>query len=177
MPRRRELGISNSFTLEASFCSPGYNEEQAMLTTAEKAYALIAKDGDDAGGRHGRGAAARSTLAAAAAAARDRASLLADRSAASSASFYARAAGSSGLRGFSALGDLETHRDEEKRDDPKPESTSFFEEPRGAVWNSNLQPDFNVRACDGFDARSSAVLRELDESNRFVQKSAESTSI
>ena len=47
----------------------------------------------------------------------------------------------------------------------------------GPVWNSNLQPDFNVRVCDGFDARLPAVLRELDESNRFVQKSAESTSI
>ena len=45
------------------------------------------------------------------------------------------------------------------------------------VWKSNLQPDFNVSVCDSFDARSSAVLRELDESNRFVQKSAESTSI
>ncbi|KAH8047417.1 hypothetical protein JL722_13044 [Aureococcus anophagefferens] len=47
----------------------------------------------------------------------------------------------------------------------------------GPVWNSNLQPDFNVRICDSFDASSSAVLRELDQSNRFVQKSAESTSI
>ena len=46
-----------------------------------------------------------------------------------------------------------------------------------AVWKSNLQPDFNVSICDSFDASSSAVLRELDESNRFVQKSAESTSI
>ena len=46
-----------------------------------------------------------------------------------------------------------------------------------AVWKSNLQPDFNVRVCDRFDARFSAVLRELAESNRFVQKSAESTSI
>ena len=45
------------------------------------------------------------------------------------------------------------------------------------AWKSNLQPDFNVNECDSFDARSSAVLRELDESNRFVQKSAESTSI
>jgi hypothetical protein len=45
------------------------------------------------------------------------------------------------------------------------------------VWKSNLQPDFNVRVCDRFDARFSTVLRELDESNRFVQKSAESTSI
>ena len=49
--------------------------------------------------------------------------------------------------------------------------------PRKRVWESNLQPDFNVRVCDSFDASSSAVLRELDESNRFVQKSAESTSI
>ena len=48
---------------------------------------------------------------------------------------------------------------------------------RGPVWKSNLQPDFNVRVCDRSDARFSAVLRELDESNRFVQKSAESTSI
>ena len=49
--------------------------------------------------------------------------------------------------------------------------------PRKRVWESNLQPDFNVRVCDSFDASSSTVLRELDESNRFVQKSAESTSI
>ena len=48
---------------------------------------------------------------------------------------------------------------------------------RRSVSKSNLQPDFNVRVCDRFDARFSAVLRELDESNRFVQKSAESTSI
>ena len=45
------------------------------------------------------------------------------------------------------------------------------------VWKSNLQPDFNVRVCDGFDATRSDVRRELDESNRFVQKLAESTSI
>ena len=44
-----------------------------------------------------------------------------------------------------------------------------------AVSNSNLQPDFNPRVIDGPD--SSAVLRELDDNNRFVQKSAESTSI
>ena len=46
-----------------------------------------------------------------------------------------------------------------------------------AVPNSNIQLDFNMSVCVGFDATSSAVLRELDESNRFVQKSAESTSI
>ena len=45
----------------------------------------------------------------------------------------------------------------------------------GAVWNSNIQPDFNVSIRDSFDAISSALLREIDESNRFVQKSAEST--
>jgi len=44
-----------------------------------------------------------------------------------------------------------------------------------AAWNSNLRPDFNVRVID--DARLSAVLREPDESHRFVQKSAESTSM
>ena len=48
---------------------------------------------------------------------------------------------------------------------------------RGPVWKPNLQPDFNVSVCDSFDAISSAVPRELDESNRFVQKSAESTSM
>ena len=46
-----------------------------------------------------------------------------------------------------------------------------------AVWKSNLQPDFNVSVCDSFDAISSALLRELDESNRSVRKSADSTSI
>ena len=40
--------------------------------------------------------------------------------------------------------------------------------------NKTLPRDFDVRS---FDARLSAVLRELHESNRFVQKSAESTSI
>ena len=45
------------------------------------------------------------------------------------------------------------------------------------AWHSNLRPDVNVRVCDNFDASSSAVLRKLDESNRFVQKSAESTSM
>ena len=42
---------------------------------------------------------------------------------------------------------------------------------------ANIQHDFNVRICDSFDARLSAVLRELDESDRFVQNPAESTSI
>ena len=36
------------------------------------------------------------------------------------------------------------------------------------VWKSNLQPDFNVRVCDNFDASFLTVLRELDESNRSV---------
>ena len=47
----------------------------------------------------------------------------------------------------------------------------------GPVPNSNLQLDFNVSVRECFDATSLASLRELDESNRFVQKSAESTSI
>ena len=46
-----------------------------------------------------------------------------------------------------------------------------------ALRNSNLQPDFNVRVVECFDTSTSTMLRELDESNRFVQKSAESTSI
>ena len=45
------------------------------------------------------------------------------------------------------------------------------------AWKSNLQPDFNVSVIDRFGASSSALLRELDESDRFVQKSAKTTSI
>ena len=45
------------------------------------------------------------------------------------------------------------------------------------VWKSNIQADFNVRVIERFDTNTSAVLRELDESSRSVQKSAESTSI
>ena len=48
---------------------------------------------------------------------------------------------------------------------------------RRPVCKSNLQLDFNVSVFEFFDASTSAVLRELDESNRSVQKSAESTSI
>jgi hypothetical protein len=48
---------------------------------------------------------------------------------------------------------------------------------REPVWNSNIQPDFNVSVFECFDTISSAGLRELDESDRSVQKSAESTSI
>ena len=48
---------------------------------------------------------------------------------------------------------------------------------RYPAWKSNLQPDFNVRLCDKFDTGSSVVLRELDESDRFIQQSAETTSI
>ena len=47
----------------------------------------------------------------------------------------------------------------------------------GPVPNSNLQLDFNVSVRECFDATSLASLRELDESNRSVQKLAESTSI
>ena len=45
------------------------------------------------------------------------------------------------------------------------------------VPNSNLQRDFNVSVFESFDASSSTLLRELDEGDRFVQKSAESTSM
>ena len=50
-------------------------------------------------------------------------------------------------------------------------------EPLIPVWKSNLQPDFNVRVFECFDTNTAAALRELAESNRSVQKSAESTSI
>ena len=46
-----------------------------------------------------------------------------------------------------------------------------------AVPKPNLQPDFKVSVFECFDKISSAGLRELDESDRPVQKSAESTSI
>ena len=45
------------------------------------------------------------------------------------------------------------------------------------AWIPKLQPDFNVRVLERFGPDSLAVLRELDESNRFAQKSAESTLI
>ena len=45
------------------------------------------------------------------------------------------------------------------------------------AWKSNLQPDFNVCVFECFDTGTFAVLRGLDESNRSVQKSAESTSM
>ena len=48
---------------------------------------------------------------------------------------------------------------------------------RPPARTSNLQPDFNVRVIDGFDASSPTVLRGRDESNRSVQKSAETTSM
>jgi len=41
--------------------------------------------------------------------------------------------------------------------------------------SKQMQRDFSVSVCDGFDARLSAALRELAESDRVVQKSAEST--
>ena len=44
---------------------------------------------------------------------------------------------------------------------------------RRPAWNPNLPPDFDERSAP----YSSAVLRALDESDRSVQKSAESTSI
>ena len=70
------------------------------------------------------------------------------------------------------VGDRARARD---RDDARGERRAADE--RAAVWNSTLQPAFNVRVRDRFDASSSAVLRALDESDRSVQKSAESTSM
>ena len=49
--------------------------------------------------------------------------------------------------------------------------------PNRAVWNSHLQPDFNLRVIERIGPDASAVLREPNESDRSVQKSAESTSI
>ena len=57
------------------------------------------------------------------------------------------------------------------------ETDAAFRSRCRAVCKSNLQPDFNVRVCECVDTSTSAVLRELAESNRFVQKSAESTSM
>jgi hypothetical protein len=51
------------------------------------------------------------------------------------------------------------------------------ETPSHAVPKPNLQPDFNMSVFECFDTSSSAGLRELDESDRSVQQSAESTSI
>ena len=48
---------------------------------------------------------------------------------------------------------------------------------RETVWKSNLQPECNVRVIELIAPDSLVELRELDESNRFIQKSAESTSI
>ena len=61
--------------------------------------------------------------------------------------------------------------------DPRTMSVQLTGNTCYSVWKSNLQPDFNVRVCECFNATSSASLRELDESNRSVRKSAESTSI
>jgi hypothetical protein len=57
------------------------------------------------------------------------------------------------------------------------ERSSIAPEQFAAVPKPNIQPDFNVSVFECFDTSSSAGLRELDESNRSVQKSAESTSI
>jgi hypothetical protein len=49
--------------------------------------------------------------------------------------------------------------------------------PSAPVWKPNLQPDFNVSVIERFGPDFFAVLRELDKSNRSVQRSAKSTSI
>ena len=48
---------------------------------------------------------------------------------------------------------------------------------RRAARESHLRPDFKVSVFECFDTSTSAVLRELDESHRSVEKSAESTSM
>jgi hypothetical protein len=57
------------------------------------------------------------------------------------------------------------------------EPRTYAELQRRAARDSNLQPDFKVRVCEWFDTSTPAALRDLDESNRFVQTSAESTSM
>ena len=59
----------------------------------------------------------------------------------------------------------------------RPTATRCTSRSSTPVPNSNLQLDFNVSVRDSFDEISSVVLRELDESTRFVKKSAESTSM
>jgi hypothetical protein len=54
---------------------------------------------------------------------------------------------------------------------------SFTIVQHAAVWKPNLQPDFNVSVIERFGPDFFAGLRELDESDRSVQKSAESTSM
>ena len=56
-------------------------------------------------------------------------------------------------------------------------TASFIAAAYPPVWNSNLRPEFNVRIIERIAPDSSVALRELDESNRFVQKSAKSTSM
>ena len=63
---------------------------------------------------------------------------------------------------------------------PEPVATAerhYYEAWLGPVCQSNLQLDCNVRVFEWFDTSTSAVLRDLDESNRFVQTSAASTSM
>jgi len=59
--------------------------------------------------------------------------------------------------------------------EPRPGAAS--DAPRRPACKSNLELDFNVSVFEYFDTNTSALLRELDESNRFVQKSPKSTSM
>ena len=69
------------------------------------------------------------------------------------------------------------YRDRERRAAERRSATRRAKTACGAVWKSNLQLDCNVSVFECSDTSTSAVLRELDESHRFVQKSAESTSM
>ena len=54
---------------------------------------------------------------------------------------------------------------------------NYLQKSLEAVPKPNLQPDFNVSVFERFGPDSFTVLRDLDESDRSVQKSAESTLI
>ena len=49
-----------------------------------------------------------------------------------------------------------------------PRSAEAFAHESSPAWTSHLRPDFNVRVIERFDTRASALLRDLDESDRFV---------
>ena len=74
------------------------------------------------------------------------------------------------------LQDLQRRREAPRLDAARAEDVRGDRE-LAPARNPNLPPDFNVRVIERFDASSSALLRELDERNRSVQKSAESTSM
>jgi len=95
---------------------------------------------------------------------------------------YAQLYRKSAFNGLAAAGGIEPPIDALKRltgalrDAEKPDAVVAMTHLLDPAWKSNLQPDFNVRVIERFGPDSFAVLREPNESNRSVQKSAESTS-